>query len=196
VSSDGTTRLPLPTHPRLLVGATGSIAAQRLPAYLDALRGAFDGTFTVVMTHTASQFVSAPVLRLHAERVVHGDRPDDWDTDRPSRLVCDHDALVVLPATAHTLAMAATGAAPNRVTTIVLAAPYPSVFVPHMGTPMWEASAVRRNVAQLREDGHRVLDPVMRVDRDVVTGAEHTHPAVPEPADLVHRLTEIYRCGS
>jgi phosphopantothenoylcysteine decarboxylase len=45
---------------RLLIGATGSAAVASLPMYLTALRAAFTGTVTVLMTHTAATFLPPP----------------------------------------------------------------------------------------------------------------------------------------
>jgi phosphopantothenoylcysteine synthetase/decarboxylase len=177
--------------PRILVGATGSIAVSELPAYIRALRAAFGGSYTVVLTHTAEKFVHPPAIGLAAERVVHGEDPANWSTDRPSRLAGDHDLVLVLPATAHILAAAATGAAPNRLATVILSSPKPSVFVPHMGAAMWEKPAVVRNVAQLRADGHHVVEPVWESSHDVVTGEMIRHPAIPAPDHVVAELAQL-----
>lgn len=167
------------------------MAASRVPAHLDMIRATLGGTITVVMTHTAAQFVPPQMLRLSAERVVHGEDPVDWPTDRPSRLAGDHDLVVVLPATAHMLAVAAHGAAPNRLATVILSSPRPSVFFPHMGAAMWEKPAVRRNVEQLRADGHHVVDPVWEEAHDIVTGEIHRHPALPDPERVVAELQRL-----
>ncbi|WP_433873140.1 flavoprotein [Saccharopolyspora sp. CA-218241] len=170
---------------RFLIGATGSIAVTRLPEYLGALRTAFGGSYTVLMTHTATNFLSPHAVGLSAERVIAREAPEDWPTDKPSRLAADHDIVLVLPATANVLSAAAAGAAPNRLTTVLLATERPVLFFPHMGTAMWRNPAVRRNVAQLREDGRIVVDPVEHADRDVVTGVVATHPALREPDGVV-----------
>lgn len=193
---DNGSRLVLPDEPRFLIGATGSIASSELPGYLDALRAAYGGSYTVLMTHTATHFVSVHLLALHAERIMAAERPEDWATDRPSRLAEDHDALIVLPATANILANVATGAAPNRLATVILSAGYPSVFVPHMGARMWRSPAVSRNVRQIRDDGHHVIEPEWRSSRDVVTGQDVEHPAVPQPESLLKRLAEVYSLGA
>lgn len=177
--------------PRFLIGATGSIAVTRLPEYLAALRAAFGGTYTVLMTHTATTFLPPHTVGLSAERVIAGEDPQDWPTDKPSRLAADHDIVLVLPATANVLAAAAAGAAPNRLTTVLLATEAPVSFFPHMGTAMWRNSAVRRNVARIREDGRTVVDPVEHTDRDVVTGLVATHPALPGPDAVVDAVRPV-----
>jgi phosphopantothenoylcysteine synthetase/decarboxylase len=173
-----------PSEPRVLVGATGSIAVTALPAYLAELRSQLGGTYTVLMTHTAATFLPPTTVAIHAERIVAGESPDDWPTDKPSRLAADHDIVVVLPATANMLAAVATGAAPNRLTTVILSTRSPVVFFPSMGGAMWEQPAVRRNVEQLRADGHHVPEPVWHHGYDVQMGTETHHPTMPSPAEV------------
>lgn len=189
--SDFTTSRPPHSEKRVLVGATGSVAVTRLPEYLAAMREHLGGTYTVLMTHTATLFVPPHAVALSAERVISGESPTDWTTDKPSRLVADHDLLVVLPATAHILAQAATGAAPNRLATIVLASTFPVVFFPHMGAAMWDKPSTKRNVAALREDGHHVVEPVMHDSYDVGMRRSLRHPALPEPAPAAALVGEL-----
>ncbi|MFG3346469.1 flavoprotein [Streptomyces sp. NPDC048018] len=167
---------------RILVGATGSIAVTRLPSYVEAMRRQIAGsTFTVLLTHTAASFVSPESLALFAERVVYGDSPADWPTDKPSRLAGDHDLLAVLPATAHTLAAAAGGAAPNRLMTVALSVDCPVVYFPVMGAKMWHKPAVQRNIARIREDGGLVNEPEWHDGFDPTTGTSSHHPGLPSP---------------
>jgi phosphopantothenoylcysteine synthetase/decarboxylase len=173
-----------PGEPRVLIGATGSIAVTALPAYLAELRGQLGGTYTVLMTHTAATFLPPTTVAIHAERVVSGESPDDWPTDKPSRLAADHDIVVVLPATANMLAAAASGAAPNRLTTVILSTRSPVVFFPSMGAAMWDKPAVRRNIEQLRADGHHVPEPVWHDSYDVGSRTVSNHPTMPPPAEL------------
>lgn len=181
----------LPRNPRFLVGATGSIAVSTLPTYLAALREALGGTYTVLMTHTATTFIPPHTVRLAAERVISGESPSDWPTDKPSRLAADHDIVLVLPATANILSAAASGAAPNRLATVILAVDRPVVFFPHMGTAMWDKPAVRRNVAQIRADGNHVVEPVWHDSYDVVTRTTAGHPALPAPPQVIKAVEEI-----
>ncbi|MGC5309799.1 flavoprotein [Micromonospora zamorensis] len=101
------------TKKRLLIGASGS-ASVALPAYLTALHSELDATLTVVMTHSARQFLPEQVVALNAERVVTGDDPREWPTDNRAALALSHDALLVLPTTANMLAVAASGADSSR----------------------------------------------------------------------------------
>jgi phosphopantothenoylcysteine synthetase/decarboxylase len=175
-------RTPFPARERrVLIGASGSAAVMMLPMYVGALRGALGGTYTVVMTHTAATFLPPHTVELVAERVVSGDSPAGWAEDNHARLVAGHDILVVLPATAHTLAQAATGGAPNRLSAVILAADFPVVFFPVMNDAMWNKPAVKRNIAQLREDGYHVNEPVWGDRYDVGSGAVLHDPTLPPP---------------
>ncbi|MEU9983168.1 flavoprotein [Streptomyces sp. NPDC050856] len=177
--------------PRILVGAAGSVSVTMLPTYLNEMRSQLGGTYTVLMTHTAAQFLPPHTVGIYAERVVSGESPSDWPTDKPSLLVADHDILVVLPATANTLSAAATGAAPNRLSTIVLASNFPVVFFPVMGSHMWNKPAVKRNIAQIREDGHHVADPVWHDSFDVVSRGFTHHPSLPSPTQVAEIVGEL-----
>jgi hypothetical protein len=177
--------------PRVLVGATGSIAVTELPAYLEALRARIGGSYSVLMTHTATAFIPPHVLRLSAERVIDSENPADWPANRPSRLAAGHDLTLVLPATAHILAAAATGAAPNRLATVLLAVNHPVVFFPHMGAAMWGKPAVRRNVATIRADGNHVVDPVPHRSHDIVTGTAVQHPGLPSVVSVADFVADL-----
>ncbi|MFI8966908.1 flavoprotein [Streptomyces sp. NPDC053493] len=183
---------PETTGKRVLVGATGSIAVTRLPAYIEAMRRRIPGsTFTVLLTHTAASFVTPESLALFAERVVSGESPAHWPTDKPSRLAADHDVLAVLPATAHTLASAAAGAAPNRLLTVALSVDCPVVYFPVMGAKMWHKPAVRRNIATIREDGALVHEPEWHDGFDPTTGTASHHPGLPAPKTVAAVIEEL-----
>lgn len=177
--------------PRILIGATGSVAITALPAYINEMRSHLGGTYTVLMTHTAAQFLPPTTVAISAERVVSGESPGDWPTDKPSRLVADHDVLVVLPATANVLAAAASGAAPNRLATIILAATFPVVYFASMGAAMWNKPAVRRNVAQIRSDGGHVPEPVWHDSYDPGSQTVTHHPTMPSPSEVAKIVAEL-----
>ncbi|GAA0501955.1 hypothetical protein Ade02nite_38030 [Paractinoplanes deccanensis] len=165
---------------KLLVGASGSASVAGLPAYLTALRDDLGATVTVVMTHSARLFLPEQTVGLHADRVVTGDDPTRWPTDNQAALALSHDAILILPATANMISAAATGAAPNLLAGVILAATAPVVFFPMMSPTMLAKPVVGRNLERLRQDGHRVVGPA--VDGPV--------PALPPPAEVVAATKE------
>ncbi|ERT12434.1 flavoprotein [Photorhabdus temperata] len=172
----------------ILIGVTGSVDITLLPRYLMAIKENINCTLTVLMTPNAELFFPAETLALYADRVIYGEKTAGWSTDKPSRIVADHDLLAVLPATANTLSSVAQGAAPNRLTTVILAANFPVLFFPVMGAIMWEKSAVRRNIQQLWNDGYEVVEPVWHENYDASLQRLVGHPSLPTIEGFIELL--------
>ncbi|GAA4577702.1 flavoprotein [Planotetraspora kaengkrachanensis] len=176
---------------RLLIGATGSAAVASLPTYISALRTAFTGTVTVLMTHTAATFLPPHTVALFADRVVTGATAAAWPRDNHATLAAQHDLMAVLPTTANMLSVTATGGAPNLLSTTILAATFPVVFFPVMTGEMWESPAVTRNVRQIREDGYHVVDPSWGSRYDVALGEFVKSPMPPAPPRFIEVIRDL-----
>lgn len=179
-----------PTKPRILVGVTGSLDCTLLPNYLRAIKDHLDCELTVLMTPNATNFLRPEAIAMFADRVISGERPQDWPTDRPGRIVAEHDIMLVLPATANTLASVANGLSGTRLTTVVLAATFPVLFFPVMGGPMLAKAAVQRNLAQLRADGYEVVEPTWREHHDAHFDRLHGHHSLPDTGHVLDILRE------
>jgi phosphopantothenoylcysteine synthetase/decarboxylase len=188
------------SKPRILLGITGSLDSTLLPSYFRAIRDNLDCTVTALMTPNATNFLKAESVALYVDRVISGDNPKDWPTDKPGRIIMDHDILAVLPTTANTLAAIAHGTTHNRLTTVILGATFPIILFPVMGASMWQKPATRRNVAQIREDGYEVIEPVWREHFDPLLGRVHGHHSLPDPLDVLaaikRRLPSHLECVS
>ncbi|MEU7634147.1 flavoprotein [Nocardia sp. NPDC049220] len=180
--------MPPPFAGSLLIGASGSVAVAFLPMFVSALRGQFHGTVTVIMTHTATTFLPASTMGLFADKVVTGNDASTWARENHASLAAEHDLFVVLPATANVLSAAATGAAPNMLTATIIAATAPVVFFPVMSAEMWAKPAIQRNVAQLREDGHDVIEPSVGPRYDVALGSFVQSPTPPSPPQFIETV--------
>jgi len=152
---------PAPVR-RILVGITGGMAAHEVPQSILWLRHAHGLEVRAIMTRQAATMVAPRTV------AVTSGHPVALDGDgSPNDPVVPHieltrwaDLLLVLPATADVLGKAAQGIADNLLTTCILAAACPVVFVPSMNQQMWRKPAVRRNVATLEADGYGVVPPV------------------------------------
>jgi phosphopantothenoylcysteine decarboxylase/phosphopantothenate--cysteine ligase len=143
---------------RLLLAVTGGVAAYKSAILARRLveRGA---DVKVILSDSALEFVGAqtfaaitgeqPKTALFGEDVVS----PHTDLARWSELI------VVVPATAATLAKVAHGISDNLVTATILASTRGSLLVPAMHTEMWEQPATRRNLETLRRDGHVIVGP-------------------------------------
>jgi phosphopantothenoylcysteine synthetase/decarboxylase len=139
----------------LVVIVTGSAAAVGLPDYLAELGQALECPLTVLLTETAERFVDPEVASWFADEVLTRDTPG---LD-PVELARTAGGLVVLPASGHTLACAALGLMGTPATAALAEAPTPSLYFPAMSAVVWGRAAIRRHVADLREQGDTVVEP-------------------------------------
>ncbi|MER5507587.1 flavoprotein [Streptomyces sp. NPDC002766] len=143
----------------LSVIACGSSAASQLPQYLTWLRQEIDLGLRVLLTADAARFVQPQLVAWHADECYTSDDP----ALNPVEFAKRSAAVIVLPATANTLASAALGLAATPAQTALLAAERPVLFFPNMNRTMWIKEPVQRHVATLRADGHTVVEPQERV---------------------------------
>jgi phosphopantothenoylcysteine decarboxylase len=145
--------------PRVVVGISGGIAAYKSAAIVSRLaqRG-FD--VSVVLTDAAQQFVGAATFTALCDQpAVSSPFDPRYPLGPHIELALDCKLLIVAPATAHMIASCAFGLADCLLSTLYLNMECPVVFAPAMSTPMWEKSAVVRNVEQLKSDGVHFVGP-------------------------------------
>lgn len=160
----------------LIVG--GGIAAYKACELVRLIRRN-GGNVTCVLTDGGAQFVTPMTLAALSENPVHTTL---WDLRNEAemghiQLSREADLVVVCPATADILAKMAAGVADGLATTLLLATDKPVLAVPAMNVKMWEHPATRRNVARLREDGVRVMEP----DEGPMACGEFGPGRLPEP---------------
>lgn len=176
--------------PAILIGVTGSVDAMQLPLYIRTLRAKIDCTISVILTPDALSFVNPDSLGLIVERVICGESPKDWSADRPGKIAGAHDVMVVLPATANTLAAAAHGTAQNRMTMMFLVGVFPVLFFPVMGPTMWTKPVVKNNVRMLRDYGHTVIEPAWAEQYEPDFGRMYGHYTLPEPEVVISHIKD------
>ncbi len=155
---------------KILLGVSGGIAAYKAAEL--ARRFQQEGLrVQVVMTRHAQQFIQPLTFAaLTGEKVLTelfaaGDTPEAraaWDFDSSIEHISaaqSASALVVAPATAHTLARFAHGLADDFLTTLYLATPAPVILAPAMNVEMWRHPATQQNLRVLEERGHVIVAP-------------------------------------
>ncbi len=141
----------------VLIAVTGGIAAYKTATLVSQLTQAGVGV-SVIMTRSATKLVAPKTFEALSGRPVvtavfgRGSHPH-IETARQAEVLC------VAPATANIVAKAALGLADEIVSTVLLAFTGPIIMAPAMNVNMWTKPAVQRNIAQLRADGVRILDP-------------------------------------
>lgn len=175
---------------RILVGVTGGIAAYKSIELVRLLVTA-GAEVQVVMTNAATRFVGPATFAAVSHRPVALDVFADADQVPHVRLARQADAIIVAPATAHTLARMAHGLADDLLTNILLMARCPIVAAAAMHTEMITHPATRANIAVLRRRGIRVLDPEV----GALAGGDTGLGRMLEPFDLRDELALVLSEG-
>lgn len=172
----------------IVVGVSGGIAAYKACAAVRLFKEA-GHRVTVVATRAALDLVGAVTWEALSGRRVYTDVCEDAADVAHVRLAREADAIVVVPATANTLAKIRAGIADNMLTSVVLAATCPVFVAPAMHTEMWFNPATQENVAVLRERGVRFIGPAS----GRLTGADSGVGRLSEPGDVVAAVLSAMR---
>ena len=146
----------------IVLGLTGGIACYKAAELCRELikQGA---SVQVVMTESATQFITAVTMQALSNRAVY---VSQWDSREPNNMAHinlsrEADAILVAPASADFMAKLLHGRADDLLSLMCLARPVgevPLILAPAMNREMWVNPATQRNVAQLTQDGALVLD--------------------------------------
>jgi len=146
----------------IVLGITGSIAAYKA-ADLASQFTKLGHEVHVVMTKAAAEFISPLTLQVLSRHSVLGSWEDEKNSWKPGHieLADNADLFLVAPACADTLGQFANGLAPDPLSAIYLALPpeTPKFIAPAMNGKMWYHPATQRNLAQLKKDGVKFIDP-------------------------------------
>jgi phosphopantothenoylcysteine decarboxylase/phosphopantothenate--cysteine ligase len=146
---------------RVGIGVCGGIAVFKAVEVMRLLQKA-GCEVSVAMTRHATEFVRPLTFRaLTGGHVI----VDDYDPQNPDPIAHINfsqniDLLLIVPATANTIAKFANGIADDFLSSTYLACTAPVIIAPAMNTTMWEQPATQRNIAQLKADGVRFVEPI------------------------------------
>lgn len=145
---------------KIVLCVTGGIAAYKAASVASALVNRGDEV-QVIMTKHACEFITPLTFQTLTKRKVITDMFDEQDASFVGHIHYgqDWDMVVVAPATANCLAKSANGIADDMVTSTIIAASKPVLFIPAMNNVMWENRITQDNVRKLREYGKAVLHP-------------------------------------
>jgi len=175
----------------LVVVATGSSAAIVLPSYLEEIRASVPGDLTVVLTTSAMRFVQPEVAGWFATTVVTPDQPGV----NPVEVALHAKAVVVLPASANTVATAALGLMPTTATTVIGVSPRPCLFFPQMHEVVWRRPLTQRHLEALREAGHLVVAPQVAAGYEISRGETAEGWSMPAPDEAAELVATWVRDG-
>ncbi|MGZ6368453.1 MAG: bifunctional phosphopantothenoylcysteine decarboxylase/phosphopantothenate--cysteine ligase CoaBC [Ktedonobacteraceae bacterium] len=145
---------------RILVGICGGIASYKAIELVSRLQQA-GALVDVIMSERADEFVRPLTFSSLSHRPVDSDlwEPSGRAAETHIALAEDAELLVVVPATANTIAKLAHGVADNLLTTVALATKAPLVVAPAMHHNMYTHPATQANIALLQERGAFIVEP-------------------------------------
>lgn len=170
---------------RILLIIGGGIAAYKA---LDLIRRLRDcgAVVTPVLTRAGAEFVSPLSVSSLAGQKVYQDLFDLTDEAEMGHIALSRsaDLIVIAPATADLMAKMATGQADDLASTLLLATDTPVLIAPAMNVRMWQHAATVRNVAQLRADGVKVMEP----DEGAMACGEFGPGRLPQVPEIVAEI--------
>jgi phosphopantothenoylcysteine decarboxylase/phosphopantothenate--cysteine ligase len=164
----------------VVLGVSGGIAAYKVASILRLLTEAGHNV-QVVPTQAALNFVGSATWEALSGNPVISEVWDDVPDVAHVRIGQAADLVIVAPATADLLSRAASGAANDLLTNVLLTARCPIVYAPAMHTEMWLNAATQENVATLRSRGSIVIDPA----DGRLTGADSGPGRLPDAEEIV-----------
>lgn len=174
---------------RIVVGVSGGIAAYKTPELVRRLRER-GAQVRVVSSEGAQAFVTPLTFQAVSGQPVHTDLFDPAQESAFGHIDLARwaDAIVVAPASAHTLAKLAHGLADDLLSTLCLASEAPLLVAPAMNRVMWAAPATQANCVQLRERGVHFCGPASGAQACGESGAGR----MAEAAELLDALEALF----
>src|SRR5688572_6914887 len=172
---------------RIILGVSGSIAAYKA-AYLIRLLTKEGCSVRVIMTDSAKDFISPLTLSTLCKYPVASDVHDGATWTNHVEWGLWADALVIAPATAHTIARCALGLASDMLTATYLSAKCPVFFAPAMDLDMWQHPSTIENISRLQSYGNFIIDVGVGELASGLLGPGR----MAEPDEILTRLREFF----
>lgn len=151
----------MPDRCKVLLGVCGGIAAYKSAEIVRELQRC-GVEVRVIMTRSAQEFVQPLTF---ASLTGHKVFSSLWESPEDASVI-EHiaqahwaDVMLIVPATANTLAKLAHGIADDFLSASYLASEARVVLAPAMNVNMWNHAATRANIAALVQRGHHVIEP-------------------------------------
>ena len=169
----------------VVVGVTGGVAAFKAPIVVRECQRAGHDVY-VAATRASLDFVGRSTWEGITSRPVAVDIAGEGRAEHVE-LARVADLIIVVPATANSLARLAAGFADDMVSLTVLASDAPIVVAPAMHSNMWLAPATQANVKTLRERGVHVIDPAS----GALGSGDRGVGRLPEPEEIARVALEL-----
>ncbi|APH14862.1 phosphopantothenoylcysteine decarboxylase / phosphopantothenate--cysteine ligase [Clostridium sporogenes] len=145
----------------VVLGVTGGIASYKALDIVSKLKK-LNYDVNVIMTKSALQFIHPLPFQSLSGNMVSNDmfeEPKAFEIQHIS-LAKKADMILVAPATANIIGKVANGIADDMLSTTIMAATCPVVFVPAMNTNMYKNPIVKNNIEKLKGFGYEFINPI------------------------------------
>ncbi|ACQ51979.1 bifunctional phosphopantothenoylcysteine decarboxylase/phosphopantothenate--cysteine ligase CoaBC [Clostridium botulinum] len=145
----------------VVLGVTGGIASYKALDIVSKLKK-LNYDVNVIMTKSALQFIHPLPFQSLSGNMVSKDmfeEPKAFEIQHIS-LAKKADMILVAPATANIIGKVANGIADDMLSTTIMAATCPVVFVPAMNTNMYKNPIVKSNIEKLKGFGYEFINPI------------------------------------
>ena len=169
----------------IVVAVTGGVAAFKAPIVVRECQRAGHDVY-VAATRASLEFVGRSTWEGITSRPVAVDIAGEGRAEHVE-LARIADLIIVVPATANSLAHLAAGFANDMVSLTVLASNAPVVVAPAMHSTMWLAPATQANVRTLRERGVHIIDPTS----GALGSGDNGIGRLPDPEEIARKALEV-----
>ena len=176
---------------KIILGVCGSIAAYKA-AFLVRLLVKEGAEVQVIMTQAAQDFITPLTLATLSKRPVLSEFSSNLTTGQWNNHVdlgLWADAIMIAPASAHTLSKLANGHCHDLLTAVYLSARCPVWVAPAMDLDMYQHPSVQNNINTLKSVGNYVIDAE---DGELASGLSGVG-RLAEPEHIVTTLSEHFQ---
>ena len=144
----------------LVLGISGSSSSTMATDVALELLSDFTESIDVIVTRSARKFINTYPLEIHGVPIWREMYEKKPGVSVPHmKLARETDLVVVLPASARTIARTANGECSDLLSMVITCTRAPVVFFPSMNPRILTSPPVARNIAQLVRDGRYVVYP-------------------------------------
>ncbi len=173
---------------KIILGVCGSIAAYKA-AYLVRLLITEGCSVRVIMTTSACDFISPLTMSTLSKHAVATDIHNEASWNNHVEWGLWADAMIIAPATAHTLARCALGLSADMLSATYLSARCPVFFAPAMDLDMWQHPATIENISRLQSFGNFIID----VGTGELASGLIGPGRMAEPQEIIDRISEYFQ---
>ncbi|SMN16867.1 Phosphopantothenoylcysteine decarboxylase / Phosphopantothenoylcysteine synthetase [uncultured Candidatus Thioglobus sp.] len=182
------------TNKNIILGVSGSIAAYKAPNIVRRLQD-LGAQVRVILTQGGAQFITELSLQVVSKNKVHNNL---WNKE--AELSMGHielakwaDAILIAPASAHTIANLVSGKAGNLLGSVILASDCPILIAPAMNQQMYTADSMQANLKILLERQITLIEPDSgkQACGDIGKGCLGKPSAIAEQVGLLFQHTKL-----